>query len=288
MLAPQGCVGSGEVRGGAPATREFALLDPTATVQSVDAVVMTGGSAFGLAACDGVSTALERAQRGVKTKYAKVPIVVGMALYDLGVGAPTARPLPQQALALAEELLKDHPVRPFAREQGAGCGATVGKWNPDTMPPASGGLCAATIRLHDLYVGAVVAVNSLGWPDDGQRHDDLGERALESFTGQGVVATNTTLAVICTNAKLSKIECHLLAQGGHDGLARAIYPAHTPSDGDAVVTLASGEIATEFSRVRLAAMNAVVLAIRTLIPDDDPRPETINQARASPRRHAST
>ena len=235
VLLPENTVASGEIRGGAPATREFALLDPIMTVQHVDAVVLSGGSAFGLAACDGVVAELEQRGRGFVTKAGVVPIVVGMSLFDLAVGDPTVRPGPNDGRS-AMQAASSGPSE--VGLVGAGTGATVNKW-PGAEFVTAGGLGAATERHGDLVVSALVAVNAFGAiePDNRVRPrlptDDGGGSPFES---------NTTIGVIVTNAKVDKIGCHWIAQSGHDGLARALMPAHTQFDGDGIVAAATGQV----------------------------------------------
>ncbi|MGH9119531.1 MAG: P1 family peptidase [Acidimicrobiales bacterium] len=230
VLLPEGTVASGEVRGGAPATREFALLEPHRTVDRVNAVVLCGGSAFGLAAADGVMRFCEEQGIGFATPAGVVPIVVGMALYDLAVGDATVRPRAAdgyRACAAADS----GPVEVGA--VGAGTGATVGVW-PGGLDRRPGGLGGAVERHSDLVVAALVAVNAFGGG-----FDDQGARlpAVPSSFG------NTTIGVVATNATLSKLGCSIVAQSAHDGLARALKPAHTRFDGDALVVAATATVA---------------------------------------------
>lgn len=256
VLLPEGTVASGEVRGGAPGTREFELLAPERLVAAVDAVVLTGGSAFGLATCDGVVRWLEAEGRGFPTRGGPVPIVVGMVLYDLAVGDPSVRPGPAEgeaACAVAEESFGVGPV-------GAGAGCTVGKWRgPDHVRP--GGLGAATERDGALVVSALFAVNAFG------DVAEAGERPPLPPVGAAspAVGENTTIGVVLTNARLDKTGCFLVAQGAHDGLARALEPAHATVDGDAVVAGATGEVDAPVDRVRILAARATEAAIRTAI-----------------------
>lgn len=256
VLLPEGSVASGEIRGGAPATREFALLDPLHLVQHVDAVVLSGGSAFGLAAGDGVMGWLESAGRGFPTKAGPVPIVVGMSLYDLAVGDGSVRPTADNgATAAASATADGHEIGAV----GAGTGATVGKWGgPDTT--TAGGIGAATIRSGDLVVSALIAVNSVGFVDDGTTVSDPGRRWAAPDDDFG----NTTIGIVATNASLDKPACHLGAQSGHDGFARSLQPAHTSADGDALVVAATGQIEADPSHVRVLIQHAVVSAIRGL------------------------
>ena len=260
LLPPAGTVGSGEVRGGAPATREFPLLDPTRLVDRVDAVVLSGGSAFGLSAADGVMTLLRERGEGFPTKAGPVPIVVGMSLFDESVrtGPPDAASGRAAALAaLGGE--------PFAMGRvGAGAGASTGKWRGRLDP---GGLGWAESEAGGVRIAAVVAVNAWG--------DVLGRDAVPLFGGDTAVVRpsaaygmqNTTIAVVLTDARLSKPDCFLLAQSGHTGFARAIHPAHSRYDGDAVVALATGQAETkpDLDLLRAVAVDTVGAAIRAAV-----------------------
>ncbi|MEM8925067.1 MAG: P1 family peptidase [Actinomycetota bacterium] len=277
VVLPPGTVASGEVRGGAPATREFALLEPTRTVSTVDAVVLSGGSAFGLAAGHGVMTWLEEQGRGFETRYGAIPIVVGMSLYDLGVGDASVRPGEAEGRAAAEAA----SAGPVALGMvGAGTGATVSKWSgPEAVVDA--GIGGATLRAGALVVSALVAVNAVGAIDDGTTTDDPGPPHRrtddEAAPADGAAApggddrSNTTIGVVATNAALDKVACHLLAQSAHDGLARSVFPAHTSSDGDAFVACATGAVsvdaaAGDVAHLRVLAQQAVATAVRSLAP----------------------
>ena len=261
VVLPPGAVASGEVRGGAPATREFALLAPERLVAGPDAVVLTGGSAFGLAACDGVMEVLEAEGRGFVAPHGPVPIVVGMALYDLGVGYPAVRPDAAAGRTAAANRSSTTP----AGRVGAGAGATVSKWRGRDQA-VDAGLGVAVVRRGDLTVTALVAANAAGDPDPGS----LAEITAGTFTGwpetpSSDALANTTLAVVVTNAALDKTGCFWVAQGGHDGLARSFVPAHTRIDGDAVVAAATGEVEAAVDDVRLLAAAAVAAACRNAV-----------------------
>lgn len=264
VVFPAGTVASGEVRGGAPATREFALLDPSALVQTIDAVMLSGGSAFGLAAGHGAMEHLASVGRGFATKAGPVPIVIGMSLYDLTVGDGTVRPGSDEGRAATMAATSGpHSVGLV----GAGTGATVGKWGgPDRTEP--GGIGAATIVSGQLVVSALVAVNSLGWIDDGTTTIDPGPPWRPppdpDDPDREPVFANTTIGVVVTNAALDKAACHLLAQSAHDGFARALHPSHTQADGDAMVAAATGEFEADVTHVRVLAQHAVTSAIRSL------------------------
>jgi len=254
VLFPEGTVASGEVRGGAPATRETALLAPERLVDRVDAVVLSGGSAFGLAAADGVMRFCEEQGAGFETSAGRVPIVVGLSLYDLAVGDASVRPGPDEGYRACVAAAPG-PM-PLGRV-GAGTGATIGTWGgADAARP--GGLGGAVQRQGDLVVAAVMAVNASGWIDTG----DVVPRP-----GGAVLGTNTTVGVVATNARLDKVGCHLLAQSAHDGLARALVPAHTRFDGDAVVTASVGgadRVDAQVDHVRWLAMTTVEQAVRAV------------------------
>jgi len=228
VLFPAGTVASGEVRGGAPGTREWSLLEPHRVVQRVDAAVLCGGSAFGLAACDGVVRWCEERGMGMPTLAGPVPIVVGCVLYDLAVGDASVRPTPADGYAACVAAV----AGPHETGRvGAGTGATVGKHRgPGSARP--GGIGAATCRGDEgVVVSALIACNAWG---------DLRERS-------GPVAdvgafTSTTIGVVATNARLDKVQCLLMAQSGHDGLARALAPVHAVVDGDALVAAATGDV----------------------------------------------
>lgn len=265
VLLPPGTVASGEVRGGAPGTREFELLRPERLVSHLDAVVLTGGSAFGLAACDGVARWCEEQGRGFVTVAARVPIVVGAVLYDLAVGDPTVRPDADAGYAAC----LDATTGSFATGRvGAGTGATVNKWRGrDAVRP--GGLGTATCRDGDLVVSALIAVNAFG--------DLVGDGPLPAASTPSAFGQNTTIGLIATNARLDKIGCLLVAQGGHDGLARALEPVHATVDGDALVSCATGAVAATVDRVRLLAARAVADAVRSALAPatgGDARPAT--------------
>lgn len=255
---PPGNVASAEVRGGAPATRELDLLVPGRLVRHVDAVVLTGGSAFGLAAADGVARACEGEGIGFPTAAGPVPIVVGMAIYDLAVGDPAVRPGPEQGAAAWRTAA---PGRILTGAVGAGTGATVGKWR-GTDGTASGGLGAATVAHGALTVSALVVVNAAGdvVPAGAEPVADL-----HGLAGGGAgpgLGTNTTIGVVVTNARLDELGCLAAAQGAHDGLARAIHPPHLSVDGDAVVAVASGSVDGTPDQVRTLAVVAFAAAIR--------------------------
>ena len=255
VLFPEGTVASGEIRGGAPATREFALLDPSRMVQRLDAVVLAGGSAFGLDAAQGVLDLLAGEGIGFETAGGVVPIVVALGLFDLTVGDGTVRPTAADGRSAAASAVGGpHPVGAV----GAGTGATVAKWRgPEHRRP--GGLVARTVRgPGGLVVSALVAVNAFGEP--GATPEEVVVGTTDDAFG------NTTIGVVATNGALDKMGCHLAAQSAHDGLARAVAPSHTSADGDAFVVAATGAVAAEVAVVRNLVTAAVEGAIASLAP----------------------
>lgn len=256
VVAPAGTVGAVDVRGGAPGTRELALLDPVNLVQTVNAVVLSGGSAFGLDAAGGAMRWLEEHFLGYDVGVAKVPIVPSAILFDLAVGDASVRPGAECGYRAAEAA-SSAPVT--EGNVGAGAGATVGKL-AGPLRAMKGGLGSEELRMDGgLVVAALAAVNAVGTvidPADGSpvagvRSED-GSRVLlpSELLLQGVLddplrqapspMESTTLVVVATNARLTKSQATKVAQMAHDGLARAIVPVHTPFDGDTVFVLATG------------------------------------------------
>jgi L-aminopeptidase/D-esterase-like protein len=267
VLLPEGTVGSCEVRGGAPATRETALLDPTRLVEPVDAVVLSGGSAFGLAAADGVCRALAEHGRGFPTVTGAVPIVPAAALYDL-VESGGAAPGPAEGRAALADALAEPAVAEVRGRVGAGTGARVGKWRGVEYGLA-GGLGLASRSEGDLVVAAVAAVNALGdvLAEDGSvlRGSSAPPGAPPFPEVAPFQGGNTTLVVVVTNARASKLECHLMAQSAHDGFARALHPGHTRHDGDVAFACATGEVDAGLDHLRLLVAEVAAAAIRNAV-----------------------
>ena len=259
---PEGTVASYEARGGAPASREVELLAPDKTVSAVDAILLTGGSAFGLAAADGVMRYYEQAGRGYPTPAGKVPIVPSLALFDLGVGDGAVRPGAEHGYLAAQAAQQAQVV---SGRVGAGAGAYVSHWRgPAGRRPA--GLASHVARLGELVVSVLCAVNAFGDIDQGD--DDAGRGAAELLAdlppGFAGGRAHTTIGVVCTNARLDKTGCRIVAQGAHDGLSRAISPPHTRYDGDAFIAAATGTVDAHVDVVRFLALTAACRAIRSL------------------------
>jgi L-aminopeptidase/D-esterase-like protein len=235
VLAPEdGAVGGVDVRGSAPGTRETDLLAPTALVERIHAICLAGGSAFGLAAADGVMRRLAERGIGFPTGVRPVPIVPAAILFDLAVGDPNAAP-DADAGAAATRAAESNEGQ-LEGAVGAGTGATVAKLGgPGTGRP--GGVGSAARRLPDgTTVGALVVNNALGAVHARDGRALAGVEAAAPSPGAG----NTVLAVVATDAALDRAQCRKLAELGQDALAIGIRPAHTMLDGDVVFTMATG------------------------------------------------
>lgn len=256
-LFPAGTVASGDIRGGAPGSREWALLDPRRTVDRVNAVVLTGRSAFGLAACDGVMRWCEERGIGWPTSAGPVPIVVGLVIYDLASGDPKVRPGPAEGYAACEAARAGDDA-PGRGRIGAGAGASAAKWQgPDHARPA--GLGSAVAHHGDVVVAALVVANPVG---DLPGPPDAPARVFDPATLAVSTGDSTTIGVVVTNARLDKSQCRLVAESCHDGLARAVDPVHTAGDGDAFVAAATGEVDGSVHVVRSLATSVVEQAVR--------------------------
>lgn len=267
VLVEGGATAGGDVRGGAPGTVETDLLDPVNTVDFVNAVVFSGGSAFGLATRDGVVRHLAEQGEGYAVGSAGVvPIVTGAIIFDLGLNPTGPRPGAECGYEAARTATSG------AIEEGsvgAGAGATVGKLRGSERA-VKGGVGTAAIRLESsgLVVAALVVVNAVGDvidPSTGQvvagvRSDAGGfldaRRLLREAPGPDAAGGNTTIGVVATNARLTKAQANKVAQMAHDGLARAIVPSHTPADGDTMFSLATGALEDGFSVSQVGALAA--------------------------------
>ncbi len=272
VLTPTGAVCGVDQRGGAPGTRETDLLRPMHLVEKVNAVLLTGGSAFGLAAADGVMRWLEERDVGFDTGVAKVPIVPAAALFDLPIGRADIRP--DGAMGYAACQAADTQELAWG-SVGVGTGATVGKiLGQDAC--MKGGIGQVALEITDgVFVGALIAVNSFGDVIEPETEQILaGVRKLPEggfadtmkllpqlaahFPNPG----NTVIGVVATNAGLSKEAANKVAQMAHNGLARTISPAHTMFDGDTIFALSTGQAPTaDVNLIGAFAAKAVALAI---------------------------
>ena len=272
VLCPEGAVAGVDVRGSAPGTRETDLMRPGNLVQQVQGVLLTGGSAYGLDAASGVMRYLEERGFGFKIGAGVVPIVPAAVIFDLGLVTHEVRPGPDDGYAACVNAT-DSP--PEEGSVGAGTGATVGK-TLGRERATKGGLGTASIDLGDITVGALAVVNAIGDvvdPDTGRvvagprdednrgflRTTDILANPKSKLEPQAA-PTNTTLAVVATNAALNKEQANKLAQMGHDGMALAVRPCHTMSDGDVVFCLASGRSEAEVDMRQLCSAAATVVA----------------------------
>ena len=253
VLCPEGAVAGVDVRGSAPGTRETDLMRPGNLVQQVHAILLSGGSAFGLDAASGVMRYLEERGFGFKMGAGVVPIVPAAIIYDLGLVTHEVRPGAEDGYTACINATDDPPEEGSV---GAGTGATVGKVLGRDRA-TKGGLGTSSIDLGGITVGALAVVNAIGDvvdPDTGRvvagprdednrgflRTTDILTNPKSNIEPQSA-PTNTTLAVVATNAALNKEQANKLAQMGHDGLALAVRPCHTMADGDVVFCLASGQ-----------------------------------------------
>lgn len=255
ILCEEGATGGVDVRGSAPGTRETDLLDPKNLVQQVHAIVLSGGSAFGLDTATGVVRYLEERGIGYDVGVAKVPIVPAAILFDLGVGDAKIRPDAEAGYKACKAASANAPAE---GNVGAGAGATIGKMF-GAKRAMKGGIGTASIKLAGLTVGAIVAVNAVGDVIDPTTGKLIaGARTVDGKKLAGTMAgilrgealppmlggTNTTIGLVATDAKLDKAQAQKVAQMAHDGLARAINPAHTMFDGDTIFAVATGKSAS--------------------------------------------
>jgi len=239
------------VGGGAPATIQTDIIGPASATAILHAVLLTGGSAFGLAAYAGVMRFLEEHGVGVAVREWKVPHVAGAVIFDLAVGDASARPNADSGYAASQMATAD----PAEGLVGAGTGATVAKLGTGRAP---GGLGIASVRVGDATVSAVMVANALGDVWDGERNEWA---ARSGPPANAVTGGNTTIGCIVTDAKLDREAARRVAMVGHDGLARAIRPAHTDRDGDTLFCIASGTVTADTVAIQRAAAEAVEKAI---------------------------
>ncbi len=260
LLFPARAVCGVDVRGGSTGTREFPLLDPTASMDAIDGIVLTGGSAFGLDAASGVVEFLEKRGCGFAVGRWRIPIVPAAVLFDLDIGNGSIRPDREMGFAAASKA----GVVPFrAGNYGAGCGATVGKLSGIANSMKGGLGSASRILSNGITVGALVAVNALGDVRDPVTGAVLaGRRDVASSEKVSPTSNmNTTLAVVGTNAKLNKAQATVIARMAHDGFARVIVPSHTTRDGDVAFAVGTGELDADIDTIGIISAELVTEAI---------------------------
>ncbi|MEG0527731.1 MAG: P1 family peptidase [Longicatena sp.] len=278
VLCKDGAVAGVDVRGGGPATRETDLLNPINMVEKIHAVMLSGGSAFGLDAASGAMQYLEEHKCGFDMKVAYIPIVCGASLFDLSVGDPKCRPdkaMGYQACVNSEQNI----VR--EGNYGAGTGASVGKvMGFDHAMKSGQGSCG--IQVGNVQVAALVAVNACGNVVDYQSNEQLAgiydatnkqilpaEEVIYAQIEQmaSITNTNTTIGVIVTNAILNKAQCTKIAGIAHNGYARSIHPVHTMSDGDTIFVVSTGEVEANLDAIGVMACDVMAKAVNRAVKE---------------------
>lgn len=280
MISEQGAAAGVDVRGGGPATRETDLLKPENMVQAINAVVLSGGSAYGLEAGCGVMDYLEEKGVGFDVGVGLVPIVCGASLFDLVVGDSKIRPDKEMGKIACENAYKGI----FEEgNHGAGTGASVGKYR-GTERMMKSGQGSSAVQIGNLQIGAVSAVNALGdifdekgkqiagiLSEDGSCLMSTSEIIKEDIAREfDIFKGNTTISCILTNAKLTKAQCTKLASIAHDGYARAIRPVHSTADGDTIFVMASGEVEVNFDALAVLAAEQIEKAIVRAVKRAEP------------------
>ena len=275
ILCPEGTVGGVDVRGAAPGTRETELLSPLNSVETVHALLLAGGSAFGLDAAGGVMRWLDERGIGVTVGPARVPIVPAAILFDLWVGNASIRPDAASGYAACEAASECAPAE---GNLGAGAGASVGKLF-GIGRAMKGGVGSASLKVGGITVGALVVVNAIGDViDPASGRVVAGARSADGGTLLGSMAAlmrgelpmhlqpgaATTIGVVATDAVLNKAQANKIAQMAHDGLARSINPVHTMGDGDTLFALATGRSGRAGNVTLLGALAAEVMAAAVL------------------------
>lgn len=272
LLAPEGSVASGEAVGGGPGSRETDLLSPRTSTPGPEAILLTGGSAFGLAAADGVAAWISEHGGGYVTPAARVPLVTAAVVYDLMLGDAGARPDRDSGYAACEAALPSIE----RGSVGVGTGCTVGKLlGPEGW--TKGGFGAASMEVGGAMVAAVAAVNPIGDVIDadgsvaaGAWRQDGYERAADILRAGEVMPRfaereNTTLVSVLTDARITKLEALLVSRAAAAGLARAVSPCATAFDGDMVFCMASGRVEVDLLRLSAVAAELTSAAIRDAV-----------------------
>ncbi|WP_288480455.1 P1 family peptidase [uncultured Clostridium sp.] len=283
VICEKGATGGVDVRGGAPGTRETDLLDPSELVEKVHAVMLSGGSAFGLEASTGAMEYLEERNIGFDVQVAKVPIVCSAVLFDLAFGSPKIRP--DKKLGYEACINSENYTQNINGNIGAGYGATVGKIAGPEFA-MKGGLGTFAVELENgLQVGAIVAVNCLGDIVDPMDNMNIiagaynketkkflnSENILLSSTEnpKNPFKGNTTIGIIVTNANFNKAQAKKISSMAHNGFARTMKPAHTMFDGDTIFTMATNYIDADVSTVGMLAANVMEKAVLNAIKNAD-------------------
>ena len=277
FVCPEGMRAGLDVRGGGPASRESQLLNPLMAAQEIHAIVLAGGSAYGLGTANGVMKCLEERGIGYDTGFALVPLVAQADIYDLSVGSPSVRPDPDMGYEAARRALDEPNYRDG--NYGAGCGATVGKIKGMDYCMKTG-IGSYAVEIGELKIGAVVVLNALGdvydWRTGEQiagllTEDKTALRSTSDYMKGSILPTdnkftgNTTLAVVITNASFDKAQLCKIAGMAHDGYARSIRPVHTSADGDSIYAVSVGDVPADQDLVGILAAEVVSEAIKQAV-----------------------
>ena len=277
IVAKDGMRAGLDVRGGGPASRESELLNPRAAADKIHAIVLAGGSAFGLGAADGVMQCLEEKGIGFDVGVTRVPLVVQADLFDLTVGDPFTRPDAAMGYEAATQALQTPNYQDG--NVGAGCGATVGKI-AGMATSMKTGIGSYAVQLGDLKIGAIVALNALGdvfdWktgeqiagaltPDKKAFLDSSAYMAAREEVIENKFVGNTTLGVVLTNAACTKAQLGKIAAMAHDGYARSIRPVHTSADGDSIFAASAGEVPADQDLLGMLAAEVISEAIKKAV-----------------------
>lgn len=281
LISEMGMPAGISIRGGGPASRETALLSPMAAADKIHAILLSGGSAYGLEASSGVMEYLEEKGIGFETTFSKVPLVCQSCIYDLGFKSSNVRPSKQLGYLACEDAFSSDTSKTKIGSIGAGTGATVGKMlGHDFMMKA--GIGSYAIQLGDLQIGAIVVVNALGDVYDIDTNEKIagaynrkthefidGEVAfcknLQSPSIDNLFTTNTTIGAVITNAAFHKTDLQRIAFSAHNGLARTIRPIHTSADGDSIYAVSIGTVSANLDLVSTLSSYVVGKAINEAI-----------------------
>ena len=281
FISKDGMAAGLDIRGGGPASRESGLMDPLAAAQTIHAVVLSGGSAYGLGAADGVMQYLEENGIGLDVGVTKVPLVVQSDIFDLTVGDSKVRPDREMGYEAAKRALNSPNYRDG--NFGAGCGATVGKICGMERCMKSG-IGSYAIETGGLKIGAVVVVNAFGDIFDHRTGSKLAGLLNEGKNGfadttevmyshiapvENKFVSNTTIGIVMTNAKFDKTQLCKLAGMAHDGYARSIRPVHTSVDGDSIYAVSLGNVAADMDTVGVLSAEVMSEAITRAVKNAD-------------------
>lgn len=281
LAAKEGMAAAVDIRGGGPASRESALLEPLSSSEMIHAIVLSGGSAFGLEAANGVMEFLEEKDIGFDTGYAKVPLVCQSCIYDLGIGSSLRRPDKSMGYAACKNAFEVNDGTKMGNI-GAGIGATVGKARGGKSMMKSG-LGIYCLAFGELKVGAVAVVNALGDIYDyrtqkkiagmlnleGNGFQDCQEELLRNLAaqeGDNLFTSNTTIGIVITNGDLNKMQLKRVCSAAHNAYARTIRPVHTSADGDSIYAVSAGKkIPANVDMVSILATEAMAMAVNKAV-----------------------